>query len=420
MISLKKLRNGLIFCFIFFVIDLSLTQLYFSNFLKKKLEKQYISDLENRVPNKDYKYTFKKKSSFKSNYIGHEYIVKTNNLGFRDYEIRDLNRNSYYTIVIGDSFVEGVTLEYKDTLVAQLNKKIQNNNINNYEFLNAGVASYSPYIYQRKVISIIKENPWLKINRVILLLDKSDVPDELNYFDPIQRPEYFPVEKEDYNFKYNEDFFKDLKRGDLWRFLSKQTTTGSFLKIVGDIMDMERRNLRDRYKLSKKLGKSFFKISSKQVKSIRSINTSDFIAKYLYGNLWETKGKKSVNFSIENIIILKNYLDIRNIELLVVLFPWPFEIANKTPRENYTNYIIQELMRKGIKYISVYKYFLKGDIYSNISDNYIYNDPHFNRQGNKILSDIIWEEHLKNLRGNRIREIIQSPDGRVVLLTDYL
>ena len=122
---IKKLRNGLIFVFIYFVIDLSLTQLYLFNFHYKKLEKQYISDLENRVPNKNYKYTFKKKSSFKSNYMGHEYIVKTNNLGFRDYEIRDLNRNSYYTIVIGDSFVEGVTLEYKDTLVAQLNKKIQ-------------------------------------------------------------------------------------------------------------------------------------------------------------------------------------------------------------------------------------------------------------------------------------------------------
>ena len=400
MIKKKKLRNVLIFVFLFFIIDLSFTQLFLLNFYYKKLEKQYAADLENRVLNKDYKYTLKKKSSFKSNYIGHEYTVKTNNLGFRDYAIRDLDKNNYYTIVIGDSFVEGVALEYEDTLLAQLNEKIKSNNITNYEFLNAGVTSYSPYIYQRKVINIIKENPWLKTDRVILLLDKSDVPDEIHYFDPIQRPEYFPVENIKYNFKYNEDFFDDLKRKDLWRFFTKQTTTGSFLKKVGDIIDLERRNLRDRYKLSKKLGKSFFKMSSKQVNAFRSINTSDFIAKYFYGNLWETKGKKSVNFSIENIIILKNYLDIRNIELLVVLFPWPFEIANKTPRENYTNYIIQELMRKGIKYISVYKYFLKGDIYSIVSNNYIYNDPHFNRQGNKILSDIIWKEHLKNFRNH--------------------
>jgi len=292
-------------------------------------------------------------------------------------------------------------------LVAQLNKKITNSNIKNYEFLNAGVASYSPYIYQRKVISIIKENPWLKTDRVILLLDKSDVQDELGYFDPIQRPEYFPTEidsspeyKEDYNFKYNEDFFKDLKRGDLWRFLSKQTTSGSFLKIVGDIIDLERRNLRDRYKLSRKLGKSFFKISSKQVKAFRSINTRKHIANYFHGNLWETKGKKSIDFSIENINKLKNYLNKKKIELLVVLFPWPFEIINEIPRENYTNYIIQELMKNQINYVSTYKYFLKGDIYSNISENYIYNDMHFNRHGNKILSDVIWEEHLKNFKNH--------------------
>ena len=405
MIKKKKLRNVLIFVFLFFIIDLSLTQLFLFNFYYKKLEKQYASDLENRVLNKDYKYTFKKKSSFKSNYIGHEYTVKTNNLGFRDYEIRDLSKNNYYTIVIGDSFVEGVALEYEDTLVAQLNKKIENNNIKNYEFLNTGVASYSPYIYQRKVIGIIKENPWLKIDGVILLLDKSDVPDELFYLDPTQRPKYFPIEKAKYNFKYNEDFFDDLKRGDLWRFFSKQTTTGFFLKKAGDIIDLERRNLRDRYKLSKKLGKSFFKISSKQVKGFRSINSStryprSNVANHFQGNLWETTSKQSIDFSIKNIVKIKNYLDNKNIELLVVLFPWPFEIANKAPRENYTNYIIQKLVRKGIKYTSVYKHFLKGDIYSNISDNYIYNDLHFNRQGNKILSDIIWKEHLKNFRNH--------------------
>ena len=172
-------------------IDLSFTQLYLLKFYYKSIEKQYVSDLENRIPNKNYKYTFKKKSSFESNYLGHKYTVKTNDLGFRDKEIRNLNRNNLYTIVIGDSFVEGVGLEYKDTLVAKLNSKLSKNKILNYEFLNAGVSSYSPYIYQRKVIGVIEEHPWLKIDRVILLLDKSDVPDELNYFDPIQRPEYF-------------------------------------------------------------------------------------------------------------------------------------------------------------------------------------------------------------------------------------
>ncbi len=397
MIFKKKLISILIFFFVFLIIDLSFTQLYLLKFYYKSIEKQYVSDLENRIPNKNYKYTFKKKSSFESNYLGHKYTVKTNDLGFRDKEIRNLNRNNLYTIVIGDSFVEGVGLEYKDTLVAKLNSKLSKNKILNYEFLNAGVSSYSPYIYQRKVIGVIEEHPWLKIDRVILLLDKSDVPDETSYFDPAERPEYFPEDKKEYDFMYNEDFFKDLKNLDLWRFFSKQTTTGSFLKKLGDVIDLERRNIRDRYKLSKKLKKNFFKISSKQVKAFRAINTRRHIAKYFYGSLWETKGIESINFSIENINTLKKYLDNKKINLLVVIFPWPFEIADKVPRENYVNYIDQAFRANEINYISAYNDFLQGDIYTNISENYIYNDMHFNGNGNKILSDSIWNEHKKTI-----------------------
>ena len=62
------------------------------------------------------------------------------------------------------------------------------------------------------------------------------------------------------------------------------------------------------------------------------------------------------------------------------------------PRENYLNYIIPKLVEKKINYISAYKYFLNDDIYSNISESYIYNDVHFNKNGNKILSNIIWEK----------------------------
>ena len=387
--KIEKLRNILIFIFLLLFIDLLLTQLFLFNFYYKKLEKQYILDIENRVPNKYYKYTFAKKKSFKSNYQGHEFIVKTNNLGFRDSEVRDLDKNNNYTIIIGDSFVEGVPFEFEDTLVGYLNKKLKDKKVKDREFLNAGVASYSTYIYQKKIIKILDSNPWLKTDMVILLLDKSDVFDDLSYLD---RPEYFPIEKRKYKSKFKDEFFDDLKKLYLWRFIYKQTTTGTFIKHLGDIIELEIRNLRDRYILSKKLEKSFFNISSKQIKSFRSINTKSYITDYFYGKEWKTGGKKSVDFSIENLINLKNFLENKNIKLFVVLYPWPFEIADKIPRENYLNYIIPKLVEKKINYISAYKYFLDGDIYSNISESYIYNDVHFNKNGNKILSDIIWEK----------------------------
>ncbi len=142
-----------------------------------------------------------------------------------------------------------------------------------------------------------------------------------------------------------------MRKGDVWRFFYKQTLTGFFLKEIGDILDMQRRNLRDRYKLSKKLKKSFFNISSNQVKAFRSINTRTFISNYFHGNLWEEKSKKSINFSIENLAELKNYLEEKNIEFWVLIYPWPFELVNKIQRENYVNYVTEGLMKEEINYI---------------------------------------------------------------------
>ncbi len=370
-----------------------MTQLFLFNFYYNKLEKQFVSDIENRILNQNYEYGFAKKKSFLSSYLGQEYTIKTNNLGFRDYEVRDLNKDYHYTIVIGDSFVEGVGLDYKDTLVGHLNKKIISNDIKNYEFLNAGVTGYSSYIYLKKIVTIIKENPWLKTDCVIVVLDKSDILDAGSYFD---RPKTFPSKKVEHKFRTNHFFLQDLRKGDLWRFMYKQTVTGAVLKKIGDILDDRRRNLRDRYLLSKKLEKSFFKINIKQIHALRSINTRKSITNTLHGNAWESSSKKSLDFEIENVALLKNFLDKKNIELLVVIFPWPFELANAVPRENYSNYVTQKLMDKKINYISLYKYFLDGDIYTNISDHFIYNDMHLNGQGNSLFSDVLWKSYLIN------------------------
>ena len=100
-------------------------------------------------------------------YFGHHYVVHTNNLGFRDKAVRNLDSKKEYSILIGDSFVEGVTLNYEKTIVGILNSKIKKD-IKSFEFLNAGVASYSSYIYLKKIKTVLTENPWLKINSIFV------------------------------------------------------------------------------------------------------------------------------------------------------------------------------------------------------------------------------------------------------------
>ena len=393
MIKIGNLKKIVVFFLLFFIIDLAITQWFLKNFYYKNLYKQRASDLENRIHNKHYMYTFAKKKSFQSVYTKYKYIIHTNNLGFRDYKVKDVEKEKNYILVIGDSYVESVALNYEDTLVGHLNKKNNLNKVGIDEFLNAGVTSYSSYIYLKKIERIFKENPWLKVKKVILLMDKSDVVDAPNFF---HRPEFFPVEKDLHSVDQKDLFIYDLKKANFWRFYYKQTTGGAVLKKIGDKIEHQTRYLRDKYKLSKKLKKNIFMVSPKEIQALRSINTRSDISSLFEGKAWEESSKKSIDFAFENILLIKNFLKSKDVDLLVVLFPWPFEIVEKNKRDNYINYVLPKLQQNDINYLFAYKPFLKDNLYLNIFENYIYNDIHFNSKGNKLLSEIILNKITNN------------------------
>ena len=99
------------------------------------------------------------------------------------------------------------------------------------------------------------------------------------------------------------------------------------------------------------------------------------------------KKVKNIQFSLENIKDLKKFLDKKNINLIVVLYPWPFEIDNKEIRDKYLKFIVPLLDNSDVDNIVIYEDFLRGNIYENIGRYYLYNDIHFNKNGNKIITN---------------------------------
>jgi len=371
--------NKLIFLVSFFLLDLILSQTLLLNFLEKDLINAHKESFENRIHNENYNYTFKKQANFKSQYEGNIYNITTNDLGFRDDKVQILDRKKTYSIVIGDSFIEGVGLEYSDTIVGMLNEKLEDNK---FKFLNAGVASYSSYIYLKKIQNIINSNSDLKIKDVIVFLDKSDVYDDENF---INRPEIFQNSKGKFINQRKDDFYKDLKSLSLWRFYTKQTISGKIIKMTTDQLENFASNLSKRYSISKKLNKSFFKVSNLEIQAIKSINNKPFVRDWYEDSLWNKKTKKNINFSIENLSILKKFLENKNINLIVVLYPWSFEIDNKKIRDRYLNFILPLLKNNKIQTIIIYDEFLSDNIYESIGKNFLYNDIHYNAEGNKII-----------------------------------
>jgi hypothetical protein len=118
------------------------------------------------------------------------YRLITDSLGFKDASTRDvpLQPNTRRILLIGDSFAEAIGLPYERTFAGLLDQAGQSRP-DRIEFLDAGVASYSPSIYYKKIEYLLGRG--LKFDEVVLLSDSSDVEDEASsYFCIDDDPQY--------------------------------------------------------------------------------------------------------------------------------------------------------------------------------------------------------------------------------------
>lgn len=133
---------------------------------------------------------------FSARFDGHDvwgeirYPLITNSLGFKDASTRDVppKSASRRVLIIGDSFAEAIGMRFEDSFAGLLQRAGQQRG-DKVEFLNAGVASYSPSIYYRKVKYLIESG--LHFDEVLLFSDASDVTDEAtSYFCIDDDPQY--------------------------------------------------------------------------------------------------------------------------------------------------------------------------------------------------------------------------------------
>jgi hypothetical protein len=130
------------------------------------------------------------------NFSGHDswgvtrYPFFTNSLGFRDAAVRTvpLKAQTWRTLLIGDSFTEGMGVPFEHSFAGLLAKAglEQKNPI---EFLDAGVVSYSPVLYYKKIKALLASG--LTFDDVVVFVDLSDITDEAtSYFCFDDDPKY--------------------------------------------------------------------------------------------------------------------------------------------------------------------------------------------------------------------------------------
>ena len=359
----KKIKNSLLIIFIIFLLDFLLTYILFSKF---NLYNIFYPNFDHRISNEYYHHSFKENVNTTDFWGDFSYNFVTNSLGFKDKQNRSIDKKTKLKkriIINGDSFVEGIGIEYNNTFVGMLDSYLYEKNI---EILNAGVASQSPILYYKKIFHLL-EIQNIEFDELILFLDISDIPDE---------------------FFYSEDDYSDGKlkkdlRDKLQDFMIENSSIYLFFDVFFSQVELLKNEVVLRYAASRFYKINFFQLTNNQINIYKAINVErgNWIHDELYWNKYGILGRELAEKNLNKLYLLCKKF---NIKFTLVIYPWPKQIYYKGKNNRHNKFWQDWAYERNIDFIDlnddfnilpplevIDRYFIKGDIHWN-EEGHIY------------------------------------------------
>lgn len=314
-----------------------------------------ITNVENiyRISNEHYNHSFKKNyKTNKARWGPVLYRFCSDNRGFK-YNCIDKEQNTYDYAFMGDSFTEGIGLEFEKTFVGLFKKNSK------LKMVNLGVAAYSPWLYNKKIQYLLSNNI-IDFKKLIVSIDLSDLEDDWSHF-----------ENNNTQISIQEINRESKKYNNISKFIlrtKKYLTTNLVLSnyLIQQAWWAGVRDLFGNYKTT-------------------YIDYDNSSSSWGYKKKHENKSK--IDFMIQNMQDLSNFLKKKNIDLIIMIYPHPASILYDTVNSNYKlvwqNFCITEciyfidafselIKKKNEPKYLIEKYYIKGDV-------------HFNYEGNKYI-----------------------------------
>lgn len=343
-----------------FCLIILITLLFFLSFdffFGKKIQTFLkISDDENvyRIKNEFYHHGFLKNFSTNKARWGNKFYKFCSDFNGFKYDCEKNYETVFDYAFIGDSFTEGIGLEYKDTFVGMFEK------FTKFQTVNLGVSSYSPHIYKNKVIYLL-DNKIINFNHLIVAVDLSDLNDDKS-FNKINLSRENLAEIN--NKKYSE--FNSLSE--------KIFQIKVFLKNNFIITDYLTRQIWW-------LGiRGLFQNYSNHYIAYNNRNSS-------WGYMQESTEQKNLNFMVNNMLDLSRYLKKKKIKLTLMIYPHPASILYDSKSSLYKKTWEEFCNVHCDNFIDSFSIFFDFNINKDqlIDKFYINGDVHFNKNGNNFL-----------------------------------
>lgn len=349
------------------------------------------------IPHQNYHHDFIRNGySAESGRLG-DYDLYTNSLGFKDKSNRKIARSTEKRriVFIGDSFTEGILLEYQDTFVGRIDSAVS---VQNIEVLNAGRVSYSPIIYWRKLKYLI-ENVKLKFDELVVFIDISDIDDEASYYDlsidenvidQIIEP---IIEPRDYGISW---LISNQNIENIRLFLRNNFIIMSAgINWIHDII------FQDTLELQKANSDSLENSNQEEIdttSTTKNDNTWDIVLADRRAN-WTVDEEYYKEYGIRGKPRMIKYMDKLvklttegDIDLTVVVYPWPSQIWYEDLKSMHVQIWQDWCDQNDVNFINLFPAFVKINIDETkkldiISKYFVPYDLHFNKEGNKLVAD---------------------------------
>lgn len=294
------------------------------------------------------------------------YDLCTDQSGFRISCEADQSQNKNYDYgFIGDSFVEGVSLNYEETFVG-----IFDNTLRNKKVANLGVVSYAPKIYLAKLNYLI--NQGYKFKHIIVGIDISDLYDDDVFYTL------------DQNLNVAENYSKE-KKLKLRKFLRKNFPfTNYYMFVIKKFGDYQVPNG------VIKEGTPQFNDKAVMKASWTYSNPDEVIEGYI------SKRKEAQLNMVNTMNELYKLLEANNIKLSVLIYPWPQQLENDNVNSPQVNMWQAFCEGKCVNFINLFPSFFdeikKNNYLETYKKYYLWNDTHFNKAGNSLLAEKLLEK----------------------------
>lgn len=364
--SHRKEISLLIVCFV--VADIGFAQLAKTFWLEWDLDR---AEQNFRIPSTLYHHDLAKMADGLGKWGRLRYRVLTNSLGFRDMSTRvvPLVSKGPRIVLIGDSFTEGIGYDYDKTFAGIIAQELAQKGI---EVLNAGVVSYSPVIYYRKVRFLL-EGVGLKFDQLIVFLDLSDIQDEAVLYevdeqDRVVMATNVPIWVRSW---VNVRSQRTTTGGKLRRILKNNSVTVRFATALRDRIRSVRSGSAEPYEANNQ------KPLTDIPRSLWTIDTTYF-AEF---------GRRGLEKARSNMDLLAAVLRRHGVSLTVVVYPWPDQVLHDTVESRHVVFWRNWAKSADACFINLFDAFFKdSDANAVLHRYFIPMDVHFNESGNNLVA----------------------------------